>query len=79
MKSWCEVKLKWAVGILHQMLRPLFLSYRIASEFPRPFGENGDRWLVRAQNDVASLAMLASTRRFVLSPTIHRAFCGSNW
>ena len=79
MKGWCEVKLKWAVDMLHQMFRPLFLSYWIASEFSRSFGENGDRWLVRAQNDATSLTMLASARRFALSPTIHRAFCGSNW
>jgi hypothetical protein len=32
MKSWCRVKLEWAVDMLHQMFRPLFLSYRIAGE-----------------------------------------------
>ena len=55
MKSWREIKLKWAVDMLHQMFRPLFLTYRLVSGFPRSLGENGDRWLVSAQNDVTSL------------------------
>ena len=79
MKSWCRVKLESTVDMLHQMFRPLFLSYRIASGFAQSCGKNGERWSVRAQNDVTSLTVLASTRRFALSPTIHRAFCGSNW
>ena len=43
MKNWCRATSKWAVDMLHQMFRPLFLSYRIAGGFIVSFGENGDR------------------------------------
>ena len=65
MKSWCEVKLKWAVDMLHQMFRPLFLFYRIASGFPRSFGGKW-RWMVGE-----------STKRRYLTgnASFHSSFC----
>jgi len=79
MNNWYKLRLEWAGIPSFQLAVPLFLFYRIAGAFGLSYGENDDGWSVRVQNDVASLAMLASICRFAPSPTIHRTFCGSNW
>ena len=50
MNNWGTDKLEWAVIILFQLGRALFLSYRVADEFANSCGENGAEWSLRAQN-----------------------------
>ena len=48
MNSWSKIGLEWAVEMLHRMVMPLFLAYRIAVGLPICQAKNGDGRPVRA-------------------------------
>ena len=79
MNNWCRIGLEWAVISQFQLVMPLFPIYGVAGTYAVSWGENGDVWSLRLQDDVTLPEMSSFTCRFAFSTTIQPPFCGSNW